>query len=146
MTEVLINTLQELDGRISSNFPLKVEMLGYFHKLQAENISKTTPEYIKMAFDITAMYFHDAIELLPLVLHIEISRMIAGGFGGCAECAVYWICGLSSQEMQSLTLAQLVSLRDWIELVAANGFADEVSVKKAVDIIGVRINSQMQQP
>ena len=142
MTDILMNKLQELDCRISGNFPLKAEMREYLRKLKDENAVETSQEYVDMAYDISSMHIHDALGLLPIVLHVEISRMIASGFGGCAECVVFWICDLSWQDMQNLTLAQLVVIRDWIELVAANGFVDEGRVKNAVDAIDIAINER----
>ena len=144
MTDDLVNKLHELDCRISSNFPLEAKMLEYYRRLKDENVVETSQEYVNMAYDISSMYFNDALVLLPIVLHVEISRMIASYFGGCAECVVFWICDLSRQDMQNLTLAQLVVIRDWIELVAANGFVDEGIIKDAVDAIGIAINARIK--
>jgi hypothetical protein len=120
---------------------LFADQLSLLCEMKEENVAGSSAEYISMAFGIAAMYFHDAIKFVPVVLLVEVSRKIIEvsrkinqGFGGHAESVVYWICGLPQQDIRCLTHSQLVVIREWLVLVAADDFADD-DIGVALDIV-----------
>ena len=129
MTKELVDRLHALERGIMDNFPVDADMVGYLNKMKEENASH---EYVSMAYDISAMHFRDALVFLPIVLLVEISRMTASDFGGCAECVVFWIRDLPQQDLLSLSRPQLALVKEWMELVAANGFCGDDDVRKAL--------------
>ena len=124
MIDEFMDNLHALESGIADVFPLDADMCEYLSKLKDENVVGVSEEYISMAFDIAAMYFHDAIKFVPVVLLVEVSRKINKGFGGCAECVVFWIRDLPRQDLMRLTRPQLAVLRQWLALVASDDFAD----------------------
>ena len=124
MIDEFIDKLHTLERDIRDAFALDADMREYLCEMKEENVAGASDEYISMAFDIAAMYFHDAIKFVPVVLLVEVSRKINKGFGGCAECVVFWIRDLPRQDLMRLTRPQLAVLRQWLALVASDDFAD----------------------
>jgi hypothetical protein len=134
MVDEFIDKLHTLERNIMDAFVLDADMRKYLCEMKEENAAGESDEYISMAFGIAAMYFHDAIKFVPVVLLVEVSRKINQGFGGYAESVVYWICGLPQQDIRRLTHSQLVVIREWLVLVAADDFADD-DIGVALDIV-----------
>ena len=134
MVDEFIDKLHTLERDIMDAFVLDADMRKYLCEMKEENAAGESDEYISMAFGIAAMYFHDAIKFVPIVLLVEVSRKINQGFGGHAESVVYWICGLPQQDIRCLTHSQLAVIREWLVLVATDSFAgDDLGV--ALDIV-----------
>ena len=134
MVDEFIDKLHTLERDIMDAFVLDVDMRKYLCEMKEENAAGASAEYISMAFGIAAMYFHDAIKFVPVVLLVEVSRKINQGFGGCAESVVYWICGLPQQDIRCLTHSQLAVIREWLVLVAPDGYPDD-DLGVALDIV-----------
>ena len=134
MVDEFIDKLHTLERDIKDAFVLDTDMRKYLCEMKEENVAGSSAEYISMAFGIAAMYFHDAIKFVPVVLLVEVSRKINQKFVGYAESVVYWICGLPQQDIRCLTHSQLAVIREWLVLVATDSFAgDDLGV--ALDIV-----------
>ena len=134
MVDEFIDKLHTLERDIMDAFVLDADMRKYLCEMKEENAAGESDEYISMAFGIAAMYFHDAIKFVPVVLLVEVSRKINQGLGGCAGCVAFWIRGLPQQDIRCLTHSQLVVIREWLVLVATDSFAgDDLGV--ALDIV-----------
>ena len=134
MVDEFIDKLHTLERDIMDAFVLDADMRKYLCEMKEENVAGSSAEYISMAFGIAAMYFHDAIKFVPVVLLVEVSRKINQGIGGYADSVVYWICGLPQQDIRCLTHSQLAVIREWLVLVATDSFAgDDLGV--ALDIV-----------
>lgn len=134
MVDEFIDKLHTLERDIMDAFVLDADMRKYLCEMKEENVAGSSAEYISMAFGIAAMYFHDAIKFVPVVLLVEVSRKINQGFGGHAESVVYWICGLPQQDIRRLTHSQLAVIREWLVLVAPDGYLDD-DIGRALDIV-----------
>ena len=134
MVDEFIDKLHTLERDIMDAFVLDADMRKYLCEMKEENAAGESAEYISMAFGIAAMYFHDAIKFVPVVLLVEVSRKINQGFGGCTESVVYWICGLPQQDIRCLTHSQLAVIREWLVLVAPDGYPDD-DLGMALDIV-----------
>lgn len=134
MADEFIDKLHTLERDIRDAFALDADMRKYLCEIKEENVAGESDEYISMAFDIAAMHFHTAIKFVPVVLLVEVSRKINQKFGGYAECVVYWICDLPQQDIRCLTHSQLAVIREWLVLVAADGFAED-DLGMALDIV-----------
>ena len=134
MVDEFIDKLHTLERDIMDAFVLDADMRKYLCEMKEETVAGSSAEYISMAFGIAAMYFHDAIKFVPVVLLVEVSRKINQGIGGYADSVVYWICGLPQQDIRCLTHSQLAVIREWLVLVATDSFAgDDLGV--ALDIV-----------
>ena len=134
MVDEFIDKLHTLERDIRDAFALDADMREYLFEMKEENVAGASVEYISMAFDIASMHFHDAIKFVPVVLLVEVSRKINKGFGGCAESVVFWIRDLPRQDMRCLTHSQLAVIRQWLVLVAEDGFAAD-DLRMALDIV-----------
>ena len=134
MVDEFIDKLHTLERDIMDAFVLDADMRKNLCEMKEENVAGSSAEYISMAFGIAAMYFHDAIKFVPVVLLVEVSRKINQGFGGHAESVVYWICGLPQQDIRCLTHSQLAVIRQWLVLVAPDGYLDD-DIGVALDIV-----------
>lgn len=134
MIDEFIDKLHTLERDIMDAFVLDADMRKYLCEMKEENVVEISEEYISMAFKIASMYFKDAIQFVPVVLIVEVSRKINHRIGGCAECVVFWICDLQQQELMCLTHQQLIVIRQWLMLVAADDFADD-DLGRALDIV-----------
>lgn len=143
MVEEFIEKLHTLERDIMDAFVLDADMRKYLCEMKEENVAGSSAEYISMAFEIAAMYFHDAIKFVPVVLLVEVSRKINQGFGGHAESVVYWICGLPQQDIRCLTHSQLVVIRQWLVLVALDGYLDD-DIGVALDIVDRALGNSIE--
>ena len=140
MIDEFMGKLHELERDITDAFSIDIDMSEYLGKMKEENVVEISEEYISMAFNIASMYFKDAIQFVPVVLIVEVSRKINHRIGGCAECVVFWICDLQQQELMCLTHQQLIVIRQWLMLVASDGFVDD-DIGKAIDIINCALGN-----
>ena len=76
MVDEFIDKLHALERDIMDAFVLDADMRKYLCEMKEENVAGASAEYISMAFGIAAMYFHDAIKFVPVVLLVEVSRKI----------------------------------------------------------------------
>lgn len=143
MVDEFIDKLHTLERDIMDAFVLDADMRKYLCEMKEENVAGSSAEYISMAFGIAAMYFHDAIKFVPVVLLVEVSRKINQKFGGCADCVVYWICDLPQQDIRCLTHSQLAVIRQWLVLVAADDFADD-DLGRALDIVDCALGNSTE--
>lgn len=150
MVDEFIDKLHTLERDIMDAFVLDADMRKYLCEMKEENVAGSSAEYISMAFGIAAMYFHDAIKFVPVVLLVEVSRKIIEvsrkinqGFGGHAESVVYWICGLPQQDIRCLTHSQLAVIREWLVLVAPDGYLDD-DLGMALDIVDCALGNSTE--
>ena len=151
MVDEFIDKLHTLERDIMDAFVLDADMRKYLCEMKEENVAGSSAEYISMAFGIAAMYFHDAIKFVPVVLLVEVSRKIVEvsrkinqGFGGYADSVVYWICGLPQQDIRCFTHSQLAVIRQWLVLVAPDGYPDD-DLGRALDIVDRALGNSIER-
>lgn len=144
MTDEHISRLRELECRIKDSFPSVLDNLEYLNEMKKECASGGSRKYLDMAFGISAMYFKDAIKLVPIVLLVEtslkIKQVVLGGF---PESVYYWICGLSCEDLRHLSRPQLMVIKQWLDLVASDG-CDDGDLDKAIKIVDSVIGNESE--
>ena len=121
MTPEFEKQLHTLECDVMENFPLDSTLRDYLDQMKAENRNLiSSQEYVSMSYDITAFIFPDAMKFLPIVLLVEIHRILNSGYEACADCVLFWICDLPQADLLRMTRSQLCVIRQWITLVPVN--------------------------
>ena len=129
------NDVNQLEAEIRECFPLGEGAADqYDSKLITDAVNGIGTEYMEIGYELSAMYFDDALGFLPVILLGELRLFAEDKLDQCFMCVVYLIVDWGDFYVSRLSPRQRLTLLKWLHVLSdGRELVNTSIVKSALD-------------